>query len=61
VHGIFFLRCSGPVSQYSPDCSGMYMDSQHMMRAQGKYSFELLLMAYNLVSYDVGVHCGACV
>jgi len=28
----------GPGSQYSPDCTGMYMDGQHMMRAAGKYN-----------------------
>jgi len=29
---------SGPGSQYSPDCAGMYMDGQHMMRAAGEFS-----------------------
>jgi hypothetical protein len=32
---------AGPVSQYSPDCTGMYIDGQHMMRAPGMQGMDM--------------------
>ena len=45
--------CSGPGSQYSPDCAGMYMDGQHMMRATGKLQ---PIMSFDRVELRIGLN-----
>jgi len=45
----YFIMFSGPGSQYSPDCTGMYMDGQHMMRAAGAFSDIWILWRIRLV------------
>jgi len=46
---------TGPGSQYSPECTGMYMDGQQMMRAAGKFSdisFEIVGDSLNLIGLE---------